>query len=54
MTSITSSVTTAFEGAVLGGMVAYKLPGDKPGAFTDVNAGLAFQGKKWCTAVSTR
>ncbi len=51
---MTSSATTAIRGAVLGGMVAYKLPGDKPGGLDDVNAGVSFGGDSWCTAVSTR
>eukprot|EP00611_Tribonema_gayanum_P006211 TRINITY_DN1549_c0_g1_i5.p1 TRINITY_DN1549_c0_g1~~TRINITY_DN1549_c0_g1_i5.p1 ORF type:complete len:308 (-),score=121.43 TRINITY_DN1549_c0_g1_i5:595-1419(-) len=53
LTKITSSATAAYDGVNAGGIVIAKLPGDKPAALSDYNAGLSYGGTGWFTAITT-
>lgn len=53
MSEMTSSATVAYEGVYAGGILSYKLPGDKPASVKDYNAGLSYGGRGWLTSLTT-
>ncbi|KAG5180109.1 voltage dependent anion channel [Tribonema minus] len=52
-TKMVTSATAAYEGVNAGGIISAKLPGDKPAALSDYNAGVAYGGTGWFTALTT-
>jgi hypothetical protein len=53
LSKVISSATMSYEGVNAGGIVKYKLPGEKVAAVKDYNVGVSYGGKGWFAALTT-